>query len=161
MLNIHTFIIFVLLLVIVVLVSQIRTQARKQYQAWREKDFEAVRIEQMAVARREAKTKLESWKMENEVHIRQDAISRSHAVNLGKITEHLMPYMSVFPYNPKDARFVGSPIDLVVFDGIDEGDLRNIIFLEVKTGSSKLSARQKQIKAAITEGRVSWRELRA
>ena len=82
-------------------------------------------------------------------------------MNLGKITEHLMPYMSVFPYNPKDARFVGSPIDLVVFDGIDEGDLRNIIFLEVKTGSSKLSARQKQIKAAITEGRVSWRELRA
>jgi predicted Holliday junction resolvase-like endonuclease len=158
--DVQTFIITILLIVIVVLIALIRTQARKQYLAWREKDFESLRSEQMVVARKEAKTELESWKMESEAWIRQDAISRSHAVNLGKITEHLMPYMSVFPYNPKDVRFVGSPVDLIVFDGIDDGALRDIIFLEVKTGSSSLNARQRQIRDAILAGRVLWRELR-
>ncbi len=160
MLDIQTCVIIILLMVVVVLIAQIRTQARKQYLAWREKDFESLRTEQMHVARREAKTDLETWKMENEAWIRQDAISRSHAVNVGKITEHLLPYMSVFPYNPKDVRFVGSPIDLIVFDGIDEGELREILFLEVKTGSSSLSTRQRQIRDAILSGRVRWIELR-
>ena len=145
---------------VVVLIAQIRTQARKQYLAWREKDFDSLRAEQMHVARREAKTELEGWKMENEAWMRQDAITRSHAVNLGKITEHLLPYMSVFPYNPKDVRFVGSPIDLIVFDGIDEGELREILFLEVKTGTSSLSTRQRQIRDALLSGRVRWIELR-
>jgi predicted Holliday junction resolvase-like endonuclease len=157
---IQTFIIIILLFIIIVLIALIRTQARKQYLAWREKDLESLRSEQMIVARREAKTELETWKMESETWIRQDAITRSHAVNLGKITEHLIPYMSVFPYNPKDVRFVGSPIDLIIFDGIDDGVLRDIIFLEVKTGSSSLSARQKQIRDAILAGKVLWRELR-
>ena len=156
----QSLIIAILLILIVVLTTQIRSQARKQYMAWREKDFEALRQEQMAVARKEAKTELETWKMKNEGLIRQDAITRSHAVNFGKITEHLMPYMSVFPYNPKDVRFIGSPVDLLVFDGIDDGTLREIVFIEVKTGSSTLKARQRQIKDAVLKGRVVWRELR-
>lgn len=68
--------------------------------------------------------------------------------------------MPIFPYNPKEVRFVGSPIDLIVFDGLDEGELRDIIFLEVKTGNSSLSNRQRQIKDAILAGRVLWRELK-
>ncbi len=153
-------IIVVLLIVVIALIAQIRTQAKRQYLAWREKDFESLRAEQMQVARREANTQLLTWKMENEAWIRQDAIARSHAVNIGKITEHLLPYMSIFPYNPKDVRFVGSPIDLIVFDGIDEGEVREILFLEVKTGSSSLNTRQRQIRDAILAGRVRWIELR-
>jgi len=68
--------------------------------------------------------------------------------------------MSGFPYNPKDARFFGSPVDLIVFDGMDEGCVRDVVFLEIKTGSSALNARQRQIRDAITSGRVRWRELR-
>ncbi len=79
---------------------------------------------------------------------------------VGKVTEHLVPHMPVFPYNPKDARFIGSPIDLIVFDGADEGMVRDVIFLEIKTGSSSLSPRQKQIKDAIDAGRVLWRVLK-
>jgi predicted Holliday junction resolvase-like endonuclease len=164
-------IILVLLAVIGVLIATTRSQARKQYQSWCANDLEKLKAEharniermksdQLTIARREARVELEVWKVENETHIRQDAITRSHAVNLGKITEHLIPYMSVFPYNAKDARFIGSPVDLIVFDGADDGSVREIIFLEVKTGRSAVSTRQKQIKAAITSGKVSWRELR-
>jgi predicted Holliday junction resolvase-like endonuclease len=68
--------------------------------------------------------------------------------------------MSIFPYNPKDARFIGSPVDIVVFDGADEGAIRDVVFLEVKTGNNALTQRQKQIRDAIHAGRVLWRELR-
>ena len=56
---------------------------------------------------------------------------------------------------------MGSPIDLIVFDGLDEESLREIYFVEVKTGASaSLTSRQRQIRDAIKAGRVRWIELR-
>jgi predicted Holliday junction resolvase-like endonuclease len=78
----------------------------------------------------------------------------------GKVSEHLAPYMGAFPYNPKDARFLGSPIDLLVFDGISEDDLREIVFLEIKTGGSTLTTRERRVRDAVLARRVSWREFR-
>jgi predicted Holliday junction resolvase-like endonuclease len=89
-----------------------------------------------------------------------DAIRRSSAVVSGKVTEHLAPYIGVFPYNPKDVRFLGAPIDLIVFDGLSEGDLHQIIFLEVKTNTSNLSTRERRIRDVVVARQVAWRELR-
>lgn len=134
--------------------------ARAQLEKWRRNELEAVRVQQLDVARREALSSFESWKVEHETSIRRDAITRSQAVIAGKVTEHLVPYMGTFPYNPKDARFIGSPIDILVFDGADEGTMREVVFLEVKTGRSQLNAKQKQIRDAVLAGRVVWRELK-
>lgn len=139
--------------------SQMLKSAHEQYLIWRNKELENKKAELKMVAQREASTDLQKWKIENEALIRQDAINRSHAVIAGKVTEHLIPYLTTFPYNPKDARFVGSPIDLIVFDGLDEGLLRQIILIEVKTGSSTLNTRQRQIRDIIMSGKVFWREL--
>ncbi len=95
-----------------------------------------------------------------ERHLRRDAVRRSQDVTLGKVTEHLLPYLAGFPFNPKDARFLGSPIDLLVFDGLDEGDLRSVLFVEVKTGRSTLSTRERRVRDAVRAGRVEWLELR-
>ena len=92
--------------------------------------------------------------------IRQDAVERSHAVTRGKVTEQLIPYLPDFPYDPKDARFIGSPIDFLVFDGLSEGDVRSVVFVEVKTGGSGLSTRERRVRDAILERNVEWRELR-
>lgn len=92
---------------------------------------------------------------------REDAVARSTAVTRGKAFEHLAPFMDDFGYYPRDARFLGSPIDLVVFDGLGETDVREIVFVEVKTGRSRLSARERAVRKAVLEGRVTWRELRA
>lgn len=138
-----------------------RREASAELQQWREGDLQLAKTEQSEIARREASTALQQWKIENELVIRQDAIVRSQAVILGKVTEHLAPYMPIFPYNPKDARFVGSPIDFIVFDGADDDDcIREIVFLEVKSGNSSLNPRQRKIRDAVLAGRVVWRELR-
>ncbi len=100
------------------------------------------------------------WRNQYVKHARQDAVLRSQAVIAGKVQEQLVPLLPGFQFNPKDARFLGSPVDLIVFDGLDEGTLRRIVFLEVKTGGSALSGRERQLRNAVLEGRVEWEELR-
>jgi predicted Holliday junction resolvase-like endonuclease len=134
--------------------------AQKQFEAWRDRELEKICADQRAVARREADAEKQEWLITNEAVIRADAIMRSQATITGRVTENIIPYMPVFPYNPKDVRFVGSPVDLIVFDGAAEGALRDVIFLEVKTGNSSLAPVQRQIRDAVTAGRVQWRELR-
>src|SRR5438094_3791570 len=67
---------------------------------------------------------------------RQDSISRSRSVVSGKVQEHLAPLFPAFlnQFNPRDARFLGTPLDFIVFDGLDDGDVRHVVFVEVKTG---------------------------
>ena len=75
-------------------------------------------------------------------------------VRLGQITEHLVPFLDAFPYNPKRAQFLGAPIDFVVFE-TDE-----IIFVEVKTGKSRLTKGQKHIKNLVENKKVNWKTIR-
>lgn len=103
---------------------------------------------------------LEAWKREVEEEIRRDAVEKSRAVTSGRVREHLVPYLPEFPYNPRDARFLGSPVDMVVFDGLDEGRVRRIVFVEVKTGQSQLSRREQLVREAVLRGAVGWYELR-
>ncbi|HYX72864.1 MAG TPA: Holliday junction resolvase-like protein [Nitrososphaera sp.] len=141
--------------------GQIQQRAQEQYQAWRERECESIRLQQMDIAQREAVTSLQQWKYESEVSIRHDAIQRSQSVIIGKVSEHLLPYMPKFAFNPKDVRFIGSPIDLIIFNGMDEGDVHDIVFVEVKTGASAaLTKRERQIRDVINAGRVKWTEMR-
>ena len=59
-----------------------------------------------------------------------------------------------------DVRFLGGPIDLVVFDGLAEGRVRRIVFLEVKTGRSGLTSRERCVRDVIQAREVEWAELR-
>lgn len=100
------------------------------------------------------------WRYRYTRDVRRDAVQRSQAVTVGKVVEQLVPYLPHFRFNPKDARFLGSPVDLVVFDGLDEGAVRRVVFVEVKTAGSGLSPRERRIRDAIRAGRVEWEELR-
>jgi predicted Holliday junction resolvase-like endonuclease len=60
----------------------------------------------------------------------------------------------------QDVRFLGSPIDLVIFDGLAEGRLRRIVFLEIKTGRSGLTHRERCVRDVIHAGDIEWAELR-
>ena len=134
-------------------------QALAQLQQWREQELDSVRKQQLEVARSEACVQLEQWKTEYSQGIRQQAIQQSQAVTLGKITEHFVPYLPDFVFNPKDARFLGSPIDFVVFDGLNEGEVKRIVLLEVKTGMSALNTRERKIRDAVHSGKVEWIEI--
>jgi predicted Holliday junction resolvase-like endonuclease len=140
------------------------TQAHKLFKEWCESELEKARKEQRELAMREASNQLIEWRRVTEKVIRQDAIQRSQAVTAGKVTEHIVPYLPNFNYNPKDARFIGSPVDFVVFDGLNDEEsdqIRNVVFIEVKTGVSALTKRERLVRDAIRAGRVKWLEWNA
>jgi predicted Holliday junction resolvase-like endonuclease len=139
---------------------QVDLRIQQQVRAWQEREVVAITRQQEQIARRKARLQLERWKEDQERTIRQDAIDKSRAVTLGKITEHFVPYLPGFEYNPQDARFLGSPVDFVVFDGLSDGEIDQVVFVEVKTGQSQLSTRERRIRDAIQAGRVRWIELR-
>src|SRR5271154_2220869 len=85
-------------------------------------------------------------------------VQRSSAITRGKVTEHIVPYLPGFDLDPKDIRFLGTPIDLIAFKGLNaSAEDIEIVFIEVKTGRSVLSAREKAVKKAVEEKRVGWR----
>jgi predicted Holliday junction resolvase-like endonuclease len=104
---------------------------------------------------------------------RHDALARGRATLRGQVAEQLAPLLPDFPYEPEDARFLGAPIDYVVFAGLsdEEGDDQGesdgdpdhdveIVFLEVKTGNARLSEREARIRDAVRAGRVRFETLR-
>ncbi len=102
----------------------------------------------------------EKWKKENEKDIRKDAASKSRSTVTGKIAEHFLPYLPDFPYDPQDARFLGAPIDFIVFDGMSEGDVKDVILVEIKTNKGSLNKRERQIRDIVNEGKVKWMQIR-
>lgn len=91
---------------------------------------------------------------------RADAINRSRASLGGKFSENLSPYFPDFPFHPTEMRWLGSPVDYIVFKGMDNDQIEELIFLEIKSGKSVLTAREKQLKRLVEEGKVSWKEYR-
>ena len=93
---------------------------------------------------------------------RRDAAKRSRCVLAGKAGEQLAPLAPGFHdrFDPSEARFLGAPIDYVVFDGLGSGELREVVLLEVKTGGSRLNANERQVERAVAEGRVRFETLR-
>ena len=72
----------------------------------------------------------------------------------GLASEKFMPFMKEYPYQPKDFRFIGTPVDGVQFN--EDG----IVFVEFKTSKSRQSKRQKNIEKLVKEGKVSFMEFR-
>jgi predicted Holliday junction resolvase-like endonuclease len=99
------------------------------------------------------------WKEKEEEKIREDAKKRSTSAIIGKVGEHLAPVIIFQKYgiNPKDFRFIGTPVDFIAFKGLSEENLKEIYFIEVKSGESKmLTNKEKQIRDVVNSGKVKW-----
>jgi len=77
----------------------------------------------------------------------------------GHIFEQQAPLLK-FPEDMRDARFIGGPVDYVIFKNCSKGGPVEILFVEVKSGSSNLSKREELIKEAVLNKRVKWLEVR-
>ncbi len=96
------------------------------------------------------------WEEERE-RVRKEAITQSRAVLGGKFVEQLAPYLHEFKYDPTEAGFIGSPIDLIVFPGLASGDPEEIVIMEIKTGKTgQLTPQERKIRKLIEEGMVRW-----
>lgn len=76
----------------------------------------------------------------------------------------MAPLLPDFPYAPADARFIGNPIDFVVFDGYTEakdgpGTEIDVVLVEIKKGKGRFTRGELLIKKAVEEGRISWKTI--
>jgi len=94
---------------------------------------------------------LEAWKLEAS---KQLSHRKSSEVRTGNLTEQIAPLLEDFPVDFKTARFLGNPIDYVCFT--EDGKNAGIVFIEVKSGDSQLSTKQRKLKKLIEEGKVSF-----
>jgi predicted Holliday junction resolvase-like endonuclease len=112
---------------------------------------------------KEVQAEFEKTWLEQESSLRKDVASRSRSVLKGKIAEHMVPMIpEVFHYEPSDARFIGAPIDYLIFDGytrvkddkVDEPI--TVVLADIKTGNARLNRTERKIKEAVEAGRVKW-----
>ena len=95
------------------------------------------------------------------------SVNTSRAVLKGKMAEQLAPIMPQFEYLPRDAKFLGDPVDYVVFDGytdLRDGEGRpediEIVLIDIKSGGARLTKGQVAIAQAIQAGRVRFETVR-
>ena len=100
-------------------------------------------------------------------YARRQSVGQSRAVLKGKMAEQMAPLLPGFAYLPADARFLGDPIDYVIFDGYstvkdDNGTDEDveIVMLDIKQGKSTLTSSQRKIAKAIEAGRVRFEVVR-
>ena len=85
---------------------------------------------------------------------RELSLRKSSEVRLGLIAEQMAPFLEKFKHDPKKAKFLGMPIDYIIF----EDD--KIYFTEIKSGKAKLTDIQKNIKDIIERGDVKFETIR-
>jgi predicted Holliday junction resolvase-like endonuclease len=116
------------------------------------------------LARLKSEIEFKKWQEDNERRweaevgrARKEAIAQSRAVLGGRFVEQLAPYLPEFRYDPTEARFIGNPIDLIVFPGLATGNPREIVIIEVKSSqNSQLSPEERKIRQLIEDGMVRW-----
>ena len=99
------------------------------------------------------------WEKETK-KVTTDSIKRSRATLRGQFVEQLAPYFPEFKYDPTEARFLGSPIDIICFPGLSTGTPEEVVFIEVKSGDSELTKVERKIRDLINNGSVRWEIIR-
>jgi predicted Holliday junction resolvase-like endonuclease len=107
------------------------------------------KLEQIKEYKKELKAKRVSIPKVSEVGAR--------AVNIGSILERLAPSMKSFQFDKNDCRSLFDPIDYVIFEGLNKGGkVKKIIFIDIKTGNSRLTPRQRNIRDLVEGKSVAW-----
>ncbi|MFC2009599.1 Holliday junction resolvase-like protein [Chloroflexota bacterium] len=107
------------------------------------------------------KYQFENWKKVEEqrlAEVPKTAIGQSRAVLGGKFIEQIAPYLPEFKYYPTETSFIRGPIDLIVFSWLSARDPHEVVFIEVKTGKSKIAmtGRERKSRKLVGAGRVRW-----
>jgi Endonuclease related to archaeal Holliday junction resolvase len=101
---------------------------------------------------------LKGKEIEARLQRRSQKISRS--ILGGVFSEQIAPFLPDFPKDLKasEARFIGKPIDFLIFKGMDDQRIDEVVSGEIKTGNSQLSPNERTLRDAIEAKRVRWHE---
>ncbi|ACB39949.1 Holliday junction resolvase-like protein [Pyrobaculum neutrophilum] len=143
--------------------------ARRMYEEWRASDLRQLQAQyeaQLEAAKKQMeeqyRQQLELEVKRREEEIRRDAVERSASTILGRVGEQLAPLYLFERYGiePKDLRFIGSPVDYVAFRGLSRGQVEEVVFIEVKTGkTAALNDAERQVRRAVEAKRVRFEVL--
>ena len=109
---------------------------------------------QMLADQKERRAELKQHKLN--IPLRSERTTK--AVGIGFIYERLAPTLEGFTFNKNDCRSMFDPIDYVIFEGLSEKKkVDKIIFMDVKSGKARLSAKQRTIKRVVEDKKVQFR----
>ena len=111
--------------------------------------------EELNEQNQEIKDRLDALK---KLKISVDKTSEARAIStgLGKVMQNVLPYYKDFDSQVSlaDCRFIAAQLDIIVFDGASNNYIKNITFMDAKTGAAKLEKNQRQIRDAVNDGKV-------
>jgi predicted Holliday junction resolvase-like endonuclease len=149
--------VFLILIIVAKSGANVDNRAQALFETWKKMLLDSERTN----LRESMRLEFEQWKSDEEQNIRFDSLQRSDHTHFGKMTEHLVPWMAACPFDPRDMRFLGSPVDFAVFDGLSAGKEVTVVLIEVKTGrNDKLTAREQKVQDAVSAGRVEYRVIK-
>lgn len=154
------------------LAGRLDARAERTAQARADRMFEQQRDGLVDQFEETATAKLKEWEATELVQAvekaRQDSLDKQRYVVKGKVGEQMAPLFPEFAerYDPADARFIGSPVDYIIFDNMSQvvegADLPlEIVLLDVKTGEkAALTTIQRRIRDAVGAKRVRWETMK-
>ncbi|PVZ89481.1 endonuclease [Serratia sp. S1B] len=107
-------------------------------------------------------------KHQKELRLTQSrSVNSSRAILKGRMAEQFAPIFPEFEYLPSDAKFLGDPVDYIVFNGYNafrDGDGRadeiEVVLIDIKSGNARLTKGQQAIADAIRKGRIRFETIR-
>ena len=103
----------------------------------------------------EIKDRLDALK-KFKISVDKTSEARALSTGLGKVMQNVLPYYKDFDSQVSlaDCRFIAAQLDIIVFEGASNNDIKNITFMDAKTGAAKLEKKQRQIRDVVNDGKV-------
>jgi len=146
--------------------TRVEVMAQRLGEQIGQRTFEERKADLETLFNQKYRAEFAKWKVEAEKALRRDALAKSRAVIKGKVAEQLAPIFEAFGYAPSDARFIGDPVDYVIFDGYTEVRERKadrpiaVVVADIKTGDAGLTYEQRRVKAGVERGMVRFETIR-
>ena len=104
--------------------------------------------------------KMEETFAEKENGLRAQAAERGRLKVNAIITRSMVKELAQLKFNPYDIKPLMHPVDFVVFQGMNDGTLEQVLLLSRRSGVSSLSTMRKQIASAVADKKYGWKVAR-
>jgi predicted Holliday junction resolvase-like endonuclease len=96
-----------------------------------------------------------------EKEIREKAAERGRAQVPKIVRKSMIKEFAKLKYDPYDIKAILHPIEFIVFDGMNKGEMNNVVLLAKQSSNPHLQAIQRKISSTIDEKKYDWKVLRA
>ncbi len=117
-----------------------------------------------STARAQIDAELTRWRSQELYSVRREALDRARPEVQRRVGSTIASWTHSFPFRQEDARFIGHPIDYVVFEGYSEVRARRedaitrVTFVRARSDGS-VDPDAELVRQCVAAGRVEWRTL--